>query len=222
VQATLGTVNETLSDVVYNEDRLREGLTRLQQYVNTMVVQYGNATNSLSVKLEVKEHISTALDATSVVQRNLDLIVDSIRKAQKGILQPLTVTPGLLFNAITRSSPAFPQDAVLPIPLSKDSIHLLYQICDVHVFMRRRMLVYVLAIPLVSKGHFDVLNVIPLPVVIGDKNLVYVNVEKGMLYVDRARQFYFMMDESEWKLCKTIGRNFMCISRDIRFCQVTC
>ena len=40
------------------------------------------------------------------------------------------------------------------------------------------MLVYVLAIPLVSKGNFDVLNVIPVPVVLGDKNLVYVNVEK--------------------------------------------
>ena len=72
----------------------------------------------------------------------------------------------------------FGNDARLPIPLSKDSIHLIYQICDVHVFLRKRMLVYVLAIPLVSKGNFDVLNVIPVPVVLGDKNLVYVNVEK--------------------------------------------
>jgi hypothetical protein len=55
--------------------------------------------------------------------------------------------------------------------LSKDSIHLIYQICDVLVFLRKRMLVYVLAIPLVSKGHFDVLNVVPVPVVLGDKNL---------------------------------------------------
>jgi predicted nuclease with TOPRIM domain len=116
VQATLGTVNETLSDIVHNEDRLREWLKRLKQYVNIMVAQYGNATNSLSVKLVVEEHIARALDAISAVQRNLVLIVDSIGKAQKGILQPLIITPDyssmLLFEAIQ----LFPRTPCYPSP----------------------------------------------------------------------------------------------------------
>jgi hypothetical protein len=223
VRATLRAVNETLLDVTYNEDRLRDGITRLQQYVNTMVTQSGNVSNLLSVKLVVQEHIARALDTANVVQRNLDLVVDSTGKAQKGILQPQIVTPGLPLDALTRSIPSFPRDTTPPIPLSKNSIHLFCHICDVHVFMRAGMLSYVLVLPLVNKGVFDVLNVIPVPVVAGNKTLVYIDVEKGILCLDRARQFYFMTDEFEWRLCETVGKKtHMCVNRNIHIFLVTC
>jgi hypothetical protein len=102
-----------------------------------MFTQYGNASSLLSVKLVVEEHIAGVLDTVSIVQHSLDFVVDGTDKAQKGVLQHQVITPGLLLSALTRSSPSFPPDTMPPIPLSKDSIHMLYHICDVRAFIRK-------------------------------------------------------------------------------------
>ena len=47
VKSSLGVLNETLSHMVYNEDRFREGLTKLQHYVDSVVSQAHNVTNFL-------------------------------------------------------------------------------------------------------------------------------------------------------------------------------
>ena len=58
-----------------------------------------------------------------------------------------------------------------------------------------------------EQRHFDVLNVIPVPVVLGDKNLVYVNVEKGT--VSRPSSTVLLYDGWVWvETCKTIGKDF--------------
>ena len=45
VRSTLGAVNNTLTDVFYNERKMKNGLLQLQHYVNAMGEQYGYVTN---------------------------------------------------------------------------------------------------------------------------------------------------------------------------------
>ena len=97
VKSTLGTFNETLKDVEYNE-KMREGLSQLQTYVTAFGSQIENATYLLSLKITIEDHIAKALDASHAVQRTLDILLDSIADAQKGTLPQRVASTILLLE----------------------------------------------------------------------------------------------------------------------------
>ena len=84
-------------------------------------------------------------------------------------------------------------------------MHALYQLCNVHVYIYRERLGYVISIPLVHKRTFNVLKMIPIPVPMNQNNFLYIYVGESILCMDRARQYYLTMKESELTLCKVIG-----------------
>jgi len=172
VKSTLGTFNETLTDVDYNERKMREGLKQLQTYVTTFGAQIENATHLLSLKITLEDHIVKALDASLALQRALDMLIDSIADAQKGTLPPRVASPTLLLDALRNSTPSFPPDTTLPFPLGKDYVHALYQICDVRVYIFKERLGYVISVPLVHKRTFSVLKMIPIPVPVNQNNFL--------------------------------------------------
>ena len=101
LRSTLGTVNDTLSDVSYNEEKIRSGLLQLQRYVNVMGEQYENVTNLLSVKITLESHIARVLDGMNALQRHLDIILDSLVDAQRGILHPQIISPQSIMEIIS-------------------------------------------------------------------------------------------------------------------------
>jgi len=106
VKSTLRTINETLTDVEYNEQKMRQGLTALQSHVTTLGTQEENATHLLSLKITL-DHIVRALDAAQTTLRNLDILVESIAIAQKGTLAPRVMSPSMLLDALRNSSSFF-------------------------------------------------------------------------------------------------------------------
>jgi len=204
VKSTLGTFNETLTDVDYNERKMREGLNHLQTYVTTFGAQIENATHLLSLKITLEDHIARALDASLALQRALDVLIDSIADAQKGTLPQRVAPPTLLLDALRNSSPSFPPDTTLPFPLGKDYVHALYQLCDVRVYIFRERLSYVISVPLVHKRTFSVFKMIPIPVPVNQNNFVYIDVGESILCIDRAKQYYFTMKEGELAHCKVL------------------
>ena len=135
VRSALGTLNGTLTDVEYNEAKMREGLGQLRAYVGTLGEQVENATCLLSLKITLEHHIARALDAEQVVQLALDSIMDDIAEAQKGFLSPRVMSPSLLFDTLSSGSSSFPADTTLPFPLSKDHLSLIsaYYCACVHL-----------------------------------------------------------------------------------------
>jgi hypothetical protein len=115
-----------LTDVEYNERKMREGLSQLQPYVATFGSQIENATYFLSLEITIEDHIFKALDASHAIQRTLDILVDSIADAQKGSLPPRVISPTLLLDTLKSGSPSFSADTTLPFPLGKDYLHSMY------------------------------------------------------------------------------------------------
>ena len=72
---------------------MRVGLMQLRDYVRSVVTQYWKVTNLLSVKTALESHIARVLDGLNVLQRHLDTVLDSLVKAQQGILHPQIVSP---------------------------------------------------------------------------------------------------------------------------------
>lgn len=73
-----------------------------------------------------------------------------------------------------------------PSPLSKDFAHLLYQVCDVDIYVHNTVLGYVISLPLMSKDNFDVLKLTSIPIAVEQRNVVHIDVDKTVLYFDKA------------------------------------
>jgi hypothetical protein len=173
VKSTLCTFNETLTDVEYNEIKMRKGLSQLQTYLETFGSQIENTTYLLSLKIAIESHIAKALDASHAVQRTLDMLVDYIAETQKGSLLPRVMSPALLLEMLRNSIPSFPVDTTLPFPLGKDYLHSIYQFCDVDVYTYSKRLGYVISVPLVQKRIFTLLRIIPIPVPVVQELFLY-------------------------------------------------
>jgi hypothetical protein len=163
VKSTLGIFNETLLDIECNERKMRDGLSQLQNYVMTFGSQIENATYFFSLKIAKEDHIAKALDASQAIQCTLDILIGSIADAQKGTLPPRVVSHPLLLDTLKDRSPSFPPDTTLPLPLGKDYIHAVYQLCDIHAYIFKERLGYMISVPLVHKRTYNILRVIPIP-----------------------------------------------------------
>lgn len=210
VKSSLGAINDTLSDMEY-EAKVREGLLQVKNYIELVTSKTKHVTDVLSAKITIESHIAHVKEALNYVQRSLDILIDSIVNARKGILQPQVVPPSLLIEALIKSSPSFPKETITPFPLSKDSTNILYKLCDVHVYISDNILGYVITLHLVSIGTFKILTMIPIPVVVENNKFVYINTDESILGLDQTRQYYFMLSEEELRNCKTtVAGSFIC------------
>jgi len=160
---------------------MREGLSKLQTYVATFGSQAEKTTSLLSLKIAIEHHIAKALDTSHAIQRTLDILEDSIDDVQKGFLTPRVISPILLMDTLKSSSPSFPADTTLPLPLGKDYLHSLYQLSDVRVYTYKERLGYVITVPLVHKKIFTVLRMIPIPVPVNREHFLYIDVRDSVL-----------------------------------------
>jgi hypothetical protein len=114
MKSSLGAVNSTLVDVKYNENLLRVGISNITRYMGTLRSETTASLNLINAKIEVEGHILKVTNALNAVQRNLDLLIDSVAHAQKGMLQPQVISPTTFMESLMRSAPAFPKDTTLP------------------------------------------------------------------------------------------------------------
>ena len=109
------------------------------------------------------------------------------------------------FKALIKSVFAFPIDTTLPFPLSKDSAHFIPRLCDLQVYIKNGILGYVILLPLVSRGNFSIYRLIPIPVPLDRSKFLYIDTGKSFLWIDQARQYYFMTDKEWMDSCKILN-----------------
>jgi hypothetical protein len=193
MKASLGAVNGTLMDVGYNENLLKVGISNITRYMGTLKSEISANLNLVSAKIEVEGHILKVTSAMDAVQRNLDLLIDSVIHAQKGMLQPQVISPTTLMESLMRSAPNFPKDTTLPFPFSKDSTHVLFRLCELQVYIKNGILGYVIQLPLVSRGTFDTYRLIPIPIALERNQFLYIETGKPYLWIDQAQ-----LASNEW------------------------
>ena len=193
VKSSLGAVNHTLVDVAHNGEILKEGVRKVTDYMNVLKSETNANLNLISAKIEVEGHLAKVSRAMNALQRDLDILIDSVINGQKGVLQPQIVSPATLMDSLIKSSLAFPKDTTLPFPLSKDSTHFLFRLCNLQVYIKNGILGYMISLPLVNRGTFDVYKLIPIPIALDRNQYLYIETGKPFLWIDKARQ-YFLSD----------------------------
>jgi hypothetical protein len=159
VRSSLGDVKNTLEDDEYNENLLKEGVSNVTEYMNTLKLETNEKMNLFIAKIEVEGHILRVNNAMSTLQRNLNLLIYSVINAQKGMLKPQIISPVTLMEALIKSVSAFPKYTALTFPLSKDSEHLALRLCDLQVYIKNGILGYVIQLPLINRGNFNIYEV---------------------------------------------------------------
>jgi hypothetical protein len=207
VKATLGTFNETVSDLEYNSNVIKSGLIKLKDYMESVASNSESRLNILDVKITVEGYIAKVNNALDAMQRNLDLMIESVMNAQKGILQPQIISPSLIVETLRSSISSFPKDTMAPFILSKDSLHLVTKICDIHIYVRNNIMGFVINVPLISRGTFKTFRLIPIPIAIEKNKFIYLETENKLLYVDQIRQYYFSTGREELRRCKALEPN---------------
>jgi hypothetical protein len=137
----------------YNNQVIRSGLINLKSYMEEYTSNAEVRMNILDIKITTG-HIARGNNALNEMQRNLDLIIESIINAQKGVIQPQIISPNLIIETLKRSIASFPKETMAPFILSKDSTSLITKICDIHIYVKNGILAYVIQLPLISRGTF--------------------------------------------------------------------
>jgi hypothetical protein len=163
VKSTLGALNVTLADMAHNDKLVRQGLTDIQAYLNSLASETSRKLTMFEAKFMIEKHITQVTNALTLLQRNVDLLLDSVIHAQAGKVQLQLVPPKLLLEALWESQASFPRDTTLPFALSADSVSLVYKVCDIQVFIQNSRLSYVISIPLIDKGEFKAYYLVPYP-----------------------------------------------------------
>jgi hypothetical protein len=87
----------------------------------------------------------------------------------------------------------------------------IYQLCEVRVYVRKQCIGYVISVPLMHKRTFNALRVIPIPVRVNLDKFVYIDVGESILCIDRTKQYYFGMTEGHLAECKAAKpKQFVC------------
>jgi hypothetical protein len=204
VRSTLGTINSTLIDMEYNQEKVKNGLVQIKNLLELVRADNHRKINTLAAKIMVESHIARAREAIDALQRYLDIVIEGIMHARQGILSPQIASPTLIMDSLIRSMPSFPKDVIPPFPLSKDSINLVYKICGIHVYINEGILGYVITLPLIGRGVFQVYRMIPMPISLGRKQFAYIETGEANLCIDQTRQYYFEISNEELKDCKII------------------
>ena len=206
VRSTFSVFNATLGDVAHNDGLVRKELADIQTYLDTLSGETARTFDTFEAKLAIEKHITQVNTALTVLQRNIDLVLDSVLHAQAGHIQPQIVPLTLLLEALRESQSFFPRDTVLPFSLSKDSANLIYKVCEMQIYLQNNRLSYVVGIPLVNKGEFKVYQLVTVPILVNKNKLVYIRSAEPLLCVDWTRQYYYFSSDRELQACKDPSR----------------
>jgi hypothetical protein len=202
LKTTLGAFNETLRDIKHNDKLMKKGLSDIQNYLDTLTSETAKKLSIFEAKFMIEKHITQVNNALTILQRNMDLLLDSVVHAQTGGIQPQIVPPQLLLEALRGSQSFFPRDTIPPFPLSKDSASMIYSVCETKVYIKNNKLSYVISTPLVNKGEFRAYYLVPVPIQVNNDRLVYIKTVKSIMCIDNSRQYYYFSSEIELQKCK--------------------
>ena len=118
VKSTLRSLNFTLLAVSENERILSKGLEEMARHVNERDGEIKEMFSGASMLLTVNEHNMQIERALDECRREYNILIDAIMNSQKGILQPLIITPAQIMKQLKASQADIPSDLSLPIPMS--------------------------------------------------------------------------------------------------------
>jgi hypothetical protein len=84
--STLGALNDTLADIEHNVKLVREGLSDIRTYLDTLSLETARKLDVLEAKF-IEKHITQVNNVLTILQRNIELVPVGVLHAQSGSIQ---------------------------------------------------------------------------------------------------------------------------------------
>lgn len=204
VRSTLQTINSTFYKVALNEQKLKESLKEIVDHVNNETLVMQAVLRQTSLEVIINRHFIELESCIVQVREHYKILIDAVLNAQRGILQPEVMSPGRVIRAFQRSRSNFPKDLTIPVTLSMAQGHALLKISDVHIFVKRNILSYVIETPLVNNIVYNMYQLIPFPTPTSDSltDFIFIESAKDYLLIDETKQTYVLIDKEDLAGCK--------------------
>jgi len=92
----------------HNDKLVRKGLSDIQTYLDTLSSETARKLDIFEAKFMIEKHITQVNNALTILQRNIDLVLDSVLHVQSGSIQPQIVPPKLLLESLKENQSFFP------------------------------------------------------------------------------------------------------------------
>jgi hypothetical protein len=81
IKSTLGALNITLADTEHNDKLVKQGLVEIQTYLDSLSSETVGKLTMFEAKFMIEKHIAQVNNALILLQRNVDLLLDSVLHA---------------------------------------------------------------------------------------------------------------------------------------------
>lgn len=75
ITTTYGTFNDTLADIEHNDMQVRQGLSDIQVYLDTLSSETARKLSIFEAKLIIDKHITQVNNTLAILQRNTDVVL---------------------------------------------------------------------------------------------------------------------------------------------------
>jgi hypothetical protein len=207
VKTTLRSINSTLLTVSENEKSLSKCLEDMAKHVSEQDGEIKEMFYAYSLLLTIHEHSIQLNRAIDECRREYEILVDAVVNSQKGIIQPQLLSPAQVLEQVKLSQADMPSDLQLPIPTSATFQHLLLRIISIDVFLKGKIFVDVIRLPLSNNVIYNLYHILPLPIKIKgtDSKFTFIEPENDYLLKDTAKRFFTRLGVDEINNCRIIS-----------------
>lgn len=205
VQATIRNFNNTIGTLAYNENILARNLDQLSKVMEEEVARDIDETRLYNT---ISEHFSTLSLLLEQYQIDNNNIIEAVLVAKVGILHPLILSPSNFIKELKTISQYISRGLDFPVEINLENAHVLQKVAKLRIFYKQPNLVYIISMPLCQPHVFELLNLTPLPVPIGDNKYLFISPNSRYLAINEIKQHFITLDETQFQSCTEMLKRF--------------
>lgn len=210
VQTTIANFNATVSSL--NDDRtiLNKNLKKIEIALEESSHQGFN----LELKQSIEEQLSLIEIMVNQLETEFSAIINAILFAKSNILHPFVMTPIQLIKELRTTIPHL-RGTSFVLPLEDDFAYQLLEHISIHTYYKSKRIIFVISNPLVNLNVFPLYHLIPLPILKGHGNMIFILPTVEYLAISEDKSSYVILKSTD--LCKPANKFLICPNPDPYF-----
>lgn len=213
VKSTLTMINRTMRDVTSNQKMLSQSLEKVIQEVNSRNTKVANILSQQNLKLLIEEHIALLSVEIDLLRDQVNIIMDAIVDAIKGILNPYIISSEDIVKHFKSFSVENNVETELLVPNEKMNLQQILRVATIDIYSAKAILCYVIKLPLSEHFVFDTYKIVPIPSPSTQLkgSYIYIKPSSDLILMEKARQYYVKLSLREFDKCKRVlEKKFIC------------
>lgn len=208
IQSNLNLITETRNQSQTRDNQLEELIKSRNHTLQELNKQFQYFSLSLILKTQIQDTLTFIILLLISFQEKQKRFLQALSIGTKGGNSPIIIPPEVLYAELEHIRTALAsQPADLPIALTKDILHLFYQIASHKSRLMNNQLIISMTIPLTEMGEYNLYKVTSFPHRLPNGLFHFIVPQHEYVAVSRFRQSYIPFTNQALTNCHTIYIN---------------